>query len=155
MKLNQDILVNAKQAQEYLEKQGYALADAQGNRTSLSYTLLLLAHCAPPSILPKGMRAVATLLELETADQSAKIIATSVMNRINPLLDLTLHTTETIEETTKHTRQAADRMFNTCEEARDEIYKVTECAANDLSTTIESIKGDMDKIVKELHTATT
>jgi len=82
------------------------------------------------------MRAVATLLELETADQSAEIIATSVMNRINPLLDLTLHVTETIEETTKHTRQAADRMYNTCEEARDEINKVTECATNDLSTTI-------------------
>jgi len=46
-------------------------------------------------------------------------------------------------------------MYNMCEEARDEINKVTECAANDLSTTIESVKGDMDKIVKEIHTATT
>src|SRR5882724_3177545 len=46
-------------------------------------------------------------------------------------------------------------MFSTCKEARDEINKVTECATNDLSTTTESIKGDMDKIVKELHTATT
>jgi len=135
VKLNQDILVNAKQAREYLEKQGYAPADAQGNRTSLSYTLLLLAHCALQRTT-KGMRAVATLLELENADRSAEIIATSVMNRINPLLDLTLHMTETIEETTKHTRQAADRMYNTCEEARDEINKVTECATNDLSTTI-------------------
>ena len=103
MKLNQDIIANAKQAWEYLKKQGYALTDTQGNHTSLSYTLLLLAHCAPPNILPKGMRAVATLLELQAAIQSAKIIAISVMQRISPLLDLTEHTTEIIEEMTKHT----------------------------------------------------
>ena len=54
-KINQDVLANAKQAREYLEKQGYAPADAQGNRASLSYTLLLLAHYASPSILPKGI----------------------------------------------------------------------------------------------------
>jgi len=77
------------------------------------------------------------------------------MKRINPLLDLTHHVTETIEETTKHTQQAADRMFNMCEEVRDKINKATECAANDLSSTIESIKGDMNRIVKELHTVTT
>jgi len=30
-KINQDILANTKQAREYLEKQGYAPADMQGN----------------------------------------------------------------------------------------------------------------------------
>ena len=77
------------------------------------------------------------------------------MKRINPLLDLTQRTTETIEEMTKHTQQAADRMFNTCDEVRDKINKATECTTNDLSSTIESVKGDMNRIVKELHTATT
>jgi len=92
VKLNQDIIANAKQAWEYLKKQGYALTDTQGNHTSLSYTLLLLAHCAPPNVLPKGMRAVTTLLELEATNQTAELIAISLMKRISPLLDLTEHT---------------------------------------------------------------
>jgi len=78
---------NAKQAQEFLKKQGYAPTDAQGNCASLSYTLELLAHCAPSSILPKGMWAVTTLLEHEATGQSAELIALSVMKQISLLLD--------------------------------------------------------------------
>jgi len=52
-KINQDILSNAKQAQEFLKRQGYTPADAQGNWALLSYTLLLLAHSAPPASYPK------------------------------------------------------------------------------------------------------
>jgi len=54
-KINQDVLANTKLAWEYLEKQGYAPADMQGNQAMLSYSLLLLAHCAPPSVLPTGI----------------------------------------------------------------------------------------------------
>jgi len=72
------------------------------------------------------MRAITTLLELKATTQSAKLIAVSVMKTISPLLELTKHVTEIIDEMTKHTRQAANRMFSTCEEARDEINKAME-----------------------------
>jgi len=38
------------------------------------------------------MRAVTTLLELEATNQTAELIAISLMKRISPLLDLTEHT---------------------------------------------------------------
>jgi len=41
-----------------------------------------------------------------------------------------------------------------CEEVRDEIKKVTESASNEISSIIENNKGDMSKVVEELHTAT-
>ena len=47
-KLNQDVMASAKMAREFLERQGYALPDAQGNRVSLSYTLLLLPTIPHP-----------------------------------------------------------------------------------------------------------
>ena len=101
------------------------------------------------------MRAVTTLLELKAANQSAKLIAVSVMKRISPLLDLTEHMMEIIEEVTKHTKQAADRIFSMCEEARDEINRATDCACNELSPVLENVKSDMSKIMKEIHTTTT
>ena len=47
-----------KLAWEYLEKQGYLLADAQGNKVMLAHSLLLLMHCTPASMLSKGIHAV-------------------------------------------------------------------------------------------------
>jgi len=82
-KLNQDVLANANRL-GVPQEQGYTPTDTQGNCTSLNYTLLLLSHCAPPRILPKGMQAITTLLEHEAATQSAKLIALSVMKRISP-----------------------------------------------------------------------
>ena len=78
-KLNQDVLASTKQAREFLKKQVYAPADVQGNQASLSYTLLLLAHCAPSSILPRGIQAIVTLLEQEVATQNAETVALAVM----------------------------------------------------------------------------
>ena len=39
VKVNQDSFLLAEQAQEYLEKQGYAPPNAQGGKAALSYTL--------------------------------------------------------------------------------------------------------------------
>jgi len=63
MKLNKDSVMTAVKAREYLEKEAYAPPDAWGGRAKLSYMLLWLLHAAPPSILPKGIRAAAALLE--------------------------------------------------------------------------------------------
>jgi len=35
---------------------------------------------------------------------------------------------------------------------RDEINKAMECTSNELPSALESVKGDLNKIVKELHT---
>jgi len=63
VKLNQDLMSSAAQAREYLEKLGYALVDVQGEKTTLSHMLLLLAHSTSTNVLQKGIRVVATLLE--------------------------------------------------------------------------------------------
>src|SRR5882724_8953934 len=63
MEANKDLLTMVAHLREYLEKEGYTPPDVQGGRAKLSYMLLLLLHAAPPIILPKGIRAVMTLLE--------------------------------------------------------------------------------------------
>jgi len=88
VKLNQEASTSAAQAREYLEKQGYTPPDEQGGKASLSYTLLLLAHCALPSILPKAIRAVAAVLEHEEANHTADTIVAAVMRKLDPALNL-------------------------------------------------------------------
>ena len=67
------------QAQDYLEKLGYAPLDTQGNKVALGYMLHLLAHCMTSAILPKAVRAVATILENEGAINTADMIVVMVM----------------------------------------------------------------------------
>jgi len=76
IKLKKDMLSSTKQAHNYLENQGYMLKDAQGNKASLMYTLLLLVHCMPYGSLPRGIRAVATILEYEAAMKMADMVST-------------------------------------------------------------------------------
>src|SRR5882724_7512480 len=78
MKANKDSLTTAAHAREFLEKEGYAPPDTWGGRAKLSYMLLLLLHAAPPSILPKGIRAVVMLLECKENTCTTDIIATAV-----------------------------------------------------------------------------
>jgi len=85
-KMNKDSLTMAAQAREYLEKEGYALPDAWGGRAKLSYMLLLLLHAVPLSILPKGIRAVATLLECKETMCTAEAVTATVMQKIDPAL---------------------------------------------------------------------
>jgi len=88
------MLHHPKQPREFLEKQGYALVDAQGDRASLAYTLLFLAHCAPPSILLNCIWVVATLLKLETATEWTDAVWIGVMKRLEPFLVIVEHTAE-------------------------------------------------------------
>ena len=43
------------QAHEFLEKEGYALADVNRARASIAYILLLLTHCMLPNIPHRGI----------------------------------------------------------------------------------------------------
>ena len=88
MKANKDSLTMAAHMREFLEKEGYALLDVWGGRAKLSYMLLLLLHAAPPSILPKGIRAVVTLLECEEMTCTADTIAAAVLHKIDPVFKL-------------------------------------------------------------------
>ena len=67
------------------------------------------------------------------------------MRQISPLLDLSEHAAEIIDEATKHIQQATDRIYSTCKEARDEINKAMKNATNKISSAIENIKGDIGK----------
>jgi len=91
------ILPSAKAAREFLEKQGYAPVDAQGNKASLAYMLLLLAHCAPSSILPRGIHAVTMLLELEMATHCADAVSTGIMKKLELFLAIAEHTAEILQ----------------------------------------------------------
>src|SRR5882672_4367497 len=123
VKMNKDSLKTAAQAHEYLEKQGYVPPDAKGGKATLSYTLLLLLHAAPPNVLPKGIRVVATLLESEEVGRTADTIVAAVMRKLDPVLELMEHTTDMEQEAIGDTRKAADRLYRTGEEMRDELQK--------------------------------
>jgi len=129
---------STKVAKEFLERQGYTPTGAQGNRASLSYTLLLLSHYAPPSVLPKGMQVVATLLEQEAANQCTEMVTATVMSRLHPILDKMELAVENIQGATEGTWQAADRLYSTCEEARDESMSADMTAAVEGAVIIRS-----------------
>src|SRR5882672_9714267 len=102
--MNQESLMTAAQAREYLEKQGYAPTGMQGEKAMLSHTLLLLAHCAPPNILPKGIRVVAAILEREVTVQRADVVITNVMTRLDPILTLMDGVADSAQEASAETR---------------------------------------------------
>jgi len=67
-------------------KAGIHAEYTQGNMMMLVHTLLHLAHCAPQAILLRGIWAVATILENESATKMVDVISVNVAKKINPLL---------------------------------------------------------------------
>ena len=106
--MNKDSLTMAAQVREYLEKEGYAPPDEQGGRAKLSYMLLLLLHAVPPSILHKGIRAVAMLLEHEETTCTADIIAAAVLHKIDPELESMGQAADQIQGAASDARKAVD-----------------------------------------------
>ena len=119
VKMDHDSISSMEQAQDYLEKQGYAPPDTHGGKAALSYTLWLLAHCAPSTILPKALRAVAILLEHELSADTADTIVATRLHKLNPMLHLMDHMADTMQEAMEDTRKAADHLYRTGEETRD------------------------------------
>jgi len=83
-----------------------------------------LAHCAPASILPRGIQAVATVFENEAVMKMADAVPANVVRRIDPLLNLVKEVADTTEGVFSDARKAADILYSTCEEARDKLHKV-------------------------------
>src|SRR5882724_9224623 len=102
--------------------------DKWGGRAKLSYMLLLLLHAAPPSILAKGIRAVATLLECEENTHTTDIIAATVLCKIDPVLESMGQAADQTQGAASDTRKAADRLYRMGEEMRDELQKGMEMA---------------------------
>jgi len=69
-----------------------------GEKASLSPTLLLLAHCAPLSTLPKAIRAVTTILEDEEARRTADTHVVAIMQKLDPILNLMDHAADMAKE---------------------------------------------------------
>ena len=113
MEANKDLLTMVAHLREYLEKEGYTPPDVQGGRAKLSYMLLLLLHAAPTSILPKGIRVVATLLECEEAAYTANIIATAILCKIDPVLDSMEKVADQAQGMASDTRMAVDWLYRT------------------------------------------
>jgi len=123
LRMNKDVSTSAAQAQEYLEKQGYATLDMQGGQAMLSYMLLLLLHCAPPNFLPKGIRAVIKLLESEEVSQTTDTIIAAIMQKLNPAIKHMGKKADLAKAAISDTRPAADWLYRTREEMRDELQQ--------------------------------
>jgi len=146
MKANKDSLTTAAHVREFLEKEGYALPNTRGGRAKLSYTLLLLLHAAPPSILPKGIRAVATLLEREETMRTAETIAAAVLRKVDLVLELLEKAVDQAQGAASDTRSAADRLYRMGEDTRDKIQKGLETAKEDIQRAMECIKDEVRKL---------
>jgi len=148
VKLYQDSITSATQAQDNLEKQGYAQPDTKGSKAALSYTLHLLAHCAPLAILPKAIRAVAIILECEEATNAANTILATVMHRLNPMLNLMDHLAEITQAAVEDMRKGADCLYRTGEETPDELQKGIESAKEDQQKLSEDVKDGVSKLTE-------
>jgi len=151
--MNKDLLTTAAQAREYLEKEGYVLPDAWGGRAKLSYMLLLLLHAVPPSILPKGIRAVTTLLECEAAC-TADIIAAAILCKIDLVLNLMGKVANQAQGTDSDTSTAVYWLYRTGEEMRDELKKGMDMAKEDIQRAMECFNDKVSKLNQATASAT-
>src|SRR5882724_4771269 len=138
-------MATAKLAREYLEKQGYLLADRQGNKVTFVDSLLLLTHCAPSSMLSKGICAMATLLEHENASKTVEVVAWSIAKRVNPLVDMMEYATKRVQELVTDSRKATVMMYSMWEEVRDKIQKVVDATKKELQRTVKVTKEELHK----------
>src|SRR5882724_4891904 len=143
VRTNKDSLATAAQARKYLEKEGYALPDVWGGRAKLSYMLLLLLHAAPLSILPKGIRAVATLLECEETTCTTEVVAAAIMHKIDPALESMEKAANQAQGAALDTRMAADRMYRMGEETRDKLQKGAEAASEEMQRATKYLKAKL------------
>jgi len=129
------------------------LKDAQGNRTMLAHTLLLLAHCTPQAVLPQGIRAIATILESEAVTKTVDMVMANVAKRINPLLELVEEVADTTQGVMTEARKATNMLYSTCEDVRDEIHKVAECVKEEMQRLAEGARDKVFKATEELGAA--
>jgi len=123
VKLNQDLMSSTTQACEYLEKLGYVPTKVQGEKGTLSHTLLLLAHSTLANVLQKGVQAVATILEWDMTAKMANAVITNVMTKLDPVLALIDDAADSTQEANVETRTAVDRLYRTCEETTGELQR--------------------------------
>jgi len=117
----------------------------------LSYTLRLLAHCMPASILPKAIWVVATLLKLKMATQGANAVSMGVTKRLEPLLVMVERAAEVMQDMMAELRKAADRLYNTSEDARDELQKAAGVTKDKVSRAVEGAWEEITKVSEGLH----
>ena len=140
---------------EYLGKEGYTPPDKQGGRAKLSYMLLLLLHAIPPSILPKGIRAIMMLLECKENTCTADIIATAILHKIDPVLESMGQAAKQTQGVASDARKAEDRLYRMGEEMRDELQKGMETAKDDIQRETETLKDEVTKLNKVVVTVPT
>jgi len=117
-------------------------AGTQGDKASLCNTLLLLAHCTPSNILPKGIRAVATLLKHDEITKTTDTIVTTVMCKLDPILELVYHAADSAQKATMDTMVTADHLYRTGEETRDKLQRNLEVMREDIQMLADCIKNE-------------
>ena len=114
--------------------------------------LLLLLHTAPPSILPKGIRAVATLLEHEETMHTTEAVAAAIMHKIDMALESMEKAANQAQGTASETRTAADHMYRMGEDTRDELQKGVEVASEEIQRATECLKAKVSKLIENAAT---
>ena len=106
----------------------------------------------PPGILPKGIRAVATLLECEETMRTAEVVAATVMHKIDPALESLEKAADQTQGTASDTRTVADHMYRTGEETRDELQKGAEVASEEIQRATECLETEVSKLIENAVT---
>jgi len=138
----------ATQAHEYVEKQGYAPPDANSSRASLSYILLLLIHSAPSNTLPKGIRAVVTLLDHKEVMRNSDRITVAIMHSLDPMINSVNQVAILTQEAVGETRRAVDCLYRTGEEIQDKLQHGLEAMREDIQQTAEYVKEGANMLVQ-------
>jgi len=142
VKMNKDLLTMVAQVKEY-QRRLHSTGCTGRQRQAKLHTLIVTTCCAP---LPKGIRAVATLLEHEEAACTADIIAAIVLCKIDLVLDLMGKVADQAQDAASDTRMVADRLSRTGEEMRDELQKGMDMAKEDIQRATECFKDKVSKL---------
>jgi len=109
--------------------------------------LLLMAHCTLLSILPKLIRAVATILEHKKAGCTTDTIITAVMCKLDPILNLMDYAANMAQEAVINTRVAGDRLYR-MGETRDNLQRFLEVIKEDIQRTTDGVKDEAAKLTE-------
>jgi len=110
--------------------------------------LLLLAHCVSLNILPKGIRVISTLLELEETMKASDMLMLAIMCRLDPSLDLMVQAMDQICDAVGDTRNTTDHLYRTFKEIRDDLQCDIEAVKEEIQKVVDSIKDETGKLAE-------
>ena len=101
-------------------------------------------------MLPKAIRAVATILEWEAVLRTADAVVANVMCRLELVITIMNDVAERTQEASLETRTGTDRLYRTCEEMRDELQRAMEGEREEMQRAAEGLKEEVSKMLETI-----